>query len=280
MLFLRKEVGMAMQPYIGIVGVTNPSEAVIAASIIEEYLPRQHSHIGQIGVQVNDKSLGCEVTPINRRLPKVTHIPEMFDCASRIHDRVFNVIHFTTKKPDTLFESVRKLMSIGNMYTDRLCQGIQFNGGFDRVKKAELEKISDAYPDLKIIMQIPESDISSFRFEAIAHELGELEEYLDYVLIDPSGGLGKVMDVSRSVSLAKKIKAATIDLSLGFTGGFRGDNAQPIIFEIQELFGVRLFSVDAEGALRDRRGDGYGNDDFNGDKGIFFFKNAAAAFCL
>lgn len=276
---------MRSKPYIGITGVRNADEAAGAAPMILRALSDETprcGHRGEIGVQVTDRTLRGLPTA-NRRCPDVTDVPDMFkrvlECERefRAHGKIMTAIHYTTKEPKDLFRSVRYLLSIGDMYDKRLVRGLQLNGGFERTPLSELQEVRNAYPAIEIIQQIPVKVLNILSAEEITKELKAREEYLNYVLIDPSGGLGKEMDVAAGSVLARAIIENT-SLAVGFAGGLKGGNIGHIICQIAAELGTKDFSIDAEGGLRDRIGEGYGNDLYNSDKANDYFLAAAKEF--
>lgn len=267
------------EPYIGIVGMSSISEMRDATLTIFNAMDKYIAvpHMGQVGVQVTDRTLQGELTH-NWRCPKVVDISAMFREALAIKDDLFTVIHYTTKAPEVLFESVRKLFSNGDMYRDCLVGGLQLNGGFARTLPIELEKIHTAYPDVRIIQQLPHHMLYGMSADEIMKGIGLREKYLSYVLIDPSSGIGREMDVSFGIALAGWLLQGT-GLAVGLAGGLRSENVGRMVRMIAAGLGMKDFSIDAEGGLRDKIDDeDYGHDLFNPDKADTYFLAAVREF--
>ena len=272
---------LEMWPYIGIVGLKDPEEAFKVAGMVHVVLgakdiTKKFTHHVQIGVQVTDKTLRGKVTE-SRRNPKVADIPEMFRTALSFRDDFFTVVHYTPKNYESILDSVRKIMSLDNMYKNGWCHGLQLNGCFGKMNRGTLSRVKGAYPDLKVILQIPGEALTSMKAVKIARKLKEFNDLADYALIDPSGGRGQEMDVESGLKVAKAILGQT-GIDVAFAGGLKGSNVFDIVTRLREGLGHTNFSIDAEGGLRDKLGEGYGNDDFNLRKAEEYFRNAVRAF--
>jgi phosphoribosylanthranilate isomerase len=155
--------------------------------------------------------------------------------------------------------------------------GIQLNGVFGTITPEVLAGIRAKYPRLEIILQIHQKALDSMLVKEIIAKLKDFDELVDCVLIDPSGGRGEEMDVAHAGILGNLILNHTL-ISVGFAGGLKGDNVGRIVGELRRRLGTSNFSIDAEGGLRDRVGEGYGNDKFNAVKAYKYFQNATEAF--
>jgi len=271
-----------MRPYIGIVGLKNEDEVFRTAGMVHVALGAREKtqkliHLVQIGVQVTDRTLRGEVTE-SRRNPKVADIPGMFRTAMSFREDFFTVVHYTSKNHDLIFESVRKILGLEDMYKNGWCHGIQLNGCFGKIKPEVLSGIKDAYPDLKIILQLNGGVLESMNEPEIARELVKFGGLTDYVLIDPSGGRGQKLDVGLSLEVAKEILYITNRVAVAFAGGLRGSNVFGVVNRLRGGLRKKDFSIDAEGGLRDKVGEGYGNDNFNLCKAESYFKEAVRAF--
>ncbi|MBI2063867.1 MAG: hypothetical protein HYT65_02650 [Candidatus Yanofskybacteria bacterium] len=265
------------KPYIGVVGVKNIKEAFQVADMLREAMSgRPDTHLAQVGVQVTTRTLHGEITE-SRRNPIVSEIPEIFKAAVSIKANVFPVVHFTTREHEKIPQFVDKILQLSNGYLAQHDFGLQLNGAFGKIAPEALASIRSKYPRLKLILQLHRKVLDTMPITDIVTHLKEMETLIDYVLIDPSGGRGEEMDVSAGAFLAKQIINQT-PIAVGFAGGLRGDNVAKIVGELRNKLGMNNFSIDAEGGLRDKVGEGYGNDDFNIKKAQKYFINAVQAF--
>lgn len=265
------------RPYIGIVGIKNIEEGLITARIINAVLAdRNILHQPQIGVQVTDRTLRGEITE-SRRNPKVAEIPDIFSAILGVRKYIFNVVHYTAKDPAFIYDSVCKIFQLGDMYEKNICRGLQLNGNFGKVTPEIIFRIKAEYPELKIILQIPGEALRAMSVDQVVGELVKFNDLVDYTLIDPSGGRGQEMNVQSGIQLAERIMENT-SVGAALAGGLNFSNVERIVMELRQGLGTADFSIDAEGGLRDKVGEGYGNDDFNPRKAEDYFRNAVRAF--
>lgn len=275
-----------VRPYIGIVGVKNVSESIAAADAIKGALAgKQLIHVPQLGAQVTRTTLEGGQSSTSRRNPVVTDIPMMFRTARRMVPELFTVVHFTPKDPAIVAESVRKIFTMEDMYEMGTCRGLQLNGQFGKITPDILAEVKSEFPELSIILQLHGSVLEKRPRQDIVDELFQLSHSIEYVLIDPSGGRGQEMDVAAGAELASKIlyevpaygTRGNLPIQVGLAGGLHGGNVGRIVGILRRLVGTPV-SIDAEGGLRDKVGEGYGNDDFNIRKAEKYFSEAIGAF--
>ncbi len=265
------------KPYIGIVGIKNIEEGLVTARIIDDILADGNIlHQPQIGVQVTDRTLRGEITE-SRRNPKVVEIPDIFTSILGVRNDIFNVVHYTAKDSAFIHDSVCKIFQLGDMYEKNICRGLQLNGNFGKVTPEIISRIKASYPELKIILQIPGEALTAMSGAQVIGELVKFNGLADYTLIDPSGGRGQEMNVQSGIQLAEGIMENTF-VGAALAGGLNFSNVGRVIRELREGLGTNNFSIDAEGGLRDKVGEGYGNDDFNPKKAEDYFRNAVRAF--
>ncbi len=265
------------RPYIGIVGIKNIDEGLITARIINAILgKRKILHQPQIGVQVTDRTLRGEVSE-SRRNPKVIEIPDIFAATLGVREDIFNVVHYTAKDPEFIYDSVCKIFQLGDMYGRGISRGLQLNGNFGKVTPEIISRIKIEYPELKVILQIQGDALVLMNNVQIVDELKKFNGLVDHTLIDPSGGKGQEMNVPAGIKLAKGIIENT-SVGAALAGGLNFFNVGKIVHELRAGLGTDNFSIDAEGGLRDKIGEGYGNDDFNPRKAEDYFQNAVRAF--
>ena len=102
--------------------------------------------------------------------------------------------------------------------------------------------------------------------EQIAEKTKEYERVANYVLIDPSGGRGDEFDIIHSVAVYQELQEKIPLMLIGFAGGFNGHNVRKRIQTLTEMTGAEDFCIEAEGGLRDKITDRYGDDILSLDK--------------
>ncbi len=264
-------------PYIGVTGITTVSEAEATARFMDTHLSRASiPHLGAIGVLVNDATLHGRPTD-NLRCPPLHDVPKILKVALRANFEVLTVIHYTCKEPYTLFEGVKAILDFCHEDEgDPLCSAIQLNGGAERVWETELKRIKEAYPATKIIYQLPAHDLRSAD-DAVVEEVERKIQWIDHILIDPSGGRGELFDLTRLRPCIAALRER-FDGTLGFAGGLNGDNVALMLALFSALLDDPCFSVDAERGLRRSLGPGYGNDTYDPWKAEHYFSESVRGF--
>ncbi|MCR4306208.1 MAG: hypothetical protein NUV73_03945 [Candidatus Daviesbacteria bacterium] len=239
------------KPYIGVTGITNATEATaVTQTFVEEGLTDlQSKHRGMVGILVSEKSLNPH-TKEKVKYPTLNQIQQIFEIT---RGKAFNTLHYHTYQESHLAEQLKKLLDQFGFYSNQLCDGIQLNLRWPPVD--EVEKTKAAFPDLRIILQIgpkilgPEVLAEKSPQEIISN-LAPYVPLIDYALIDPSGGQGKVFQINTIAPIHNRIKNIYPDLPLGFAGGFNTRNIRTRLWILAQTVGTIDFSIDAEGGLR------------------------------
>ncbi len=224
-------------PYIGITGFTTRDEVKEILSMV----PRSSDRLAMIGVLASLKTLRGLQNRWPNRYPKVENISAIFTR----HPRALNLIHYNTDEKETLYDQLVKLTGIAG----RDLHGFQLNIAWP--DPSALAKYSLKYPAKKIVLQI-----GGRAFELIEYLPAKLakkvaEEYaglLDYILLDPSGGYGKLLDVRSARAYLCALRMKNLDIGLGVAGGLSPetlDIINPLARDFPDV------SIDAEGRLRD-----------------------------
>ena len=271
------------RPYIGIVGITSMFDAIWTAKMVQRVLCKTGYplHAPQIGVQVSERSLRGEKNQ-NRRLPAIEEIYGIFDNALHYHKEIFTVIHFSPKNFLDLESSIDKIFEKMGGYDPKNVRGLQLNKVLTKITPDQLARIRENYPQLKIIVQMHKEFLTDFPISVMMHSFSKIEPYGDYFLIDASGGTGTPMNPRLASFVAKNMLDFCSASKLGFAGGLNGKTVAKSLTEIKRRMGAKMdgirFSIDAEGGLRDRLGEGYGNDKYNRKKAEAYFTNAVKTF--
>ncbi len=250
---------MKSRYYVGITGITSKEEiSKVCREFKDAGIYEDPKHMPMVGILASYKTLN-NFQIKNRRYPKISKIFELLQEAG---NKNFRTIHYNTRKLDSLFNQISNL--IEEHYSNKNLEGIQLNMTFPPTK--QLERINNKFPELKIIFQANSHVINSGTKTEVARKIQEYNLLVDYVLIDASGGRGKEIDIEDSLNFAKEIQEKSPNLIIGFAGGFNKNNVcMKGLNLISRLKGFD-FCIDAEGGLRDKLSNNYGDDLLNINK--------------
>ncbi len=227
-------------PYIGITGFMTSFEVKLVLNSFPSDVKRKV----MIGVLAGLKSLRGETNKWPGRYPKVEEIKNIF-----IDDPVaLNLIHYNSKEPDSLLDQLLKMTEFGGPYLN----GFQLNMAWP--PKKTIERYKKMNPGKQIILQV-----GGMAFEFImnsptvlANHIERYSETIDYVLLDPSGGLGKEFDPEKIRPYLEAIFKEKIDIGVGVAGGLSPSSLgilEPLVKDFPNL------CIDAEGKLRNKEDD-------------------------
>lgn len=239
------------KPYIGVAGITRVREAeAIAETFVTEGLTGEaSSHKGMIGLLASQRTLSSNFQG-RIKYPTLEQIRKLFETTK---GRAFNTLHYHTYRSATLAHQLEELLGQRGLHSDRLCQGIQLNIPWP--PPAEVEKTRITFPDLKIILQLGPRVLTENDPEYIATNLAPYQELINYILIDPSGGRGRVFQVNTIAPTSNRIRKTHPDLPLVFAGGFDGRNVRTRLWLLYQTIGTINFGIDAEDGLRVQKRD-------------------------
>lgn len=185
-------------------------------------------------------------------------IDDLRGIIEKSRNKVFATIHYNSRELSTLAEQVSEIFD--SIYYEGLCSAIQLN--IPLPEYHELRKIKTEFPEMQIIFQANQKVMENGRPDEIAEKIKIYGDLIDYVLIDPSGGRGAEFDITKSIEIYEALRART-NLTVGFAGGFTGLNTENRVMMISNTTNTRDFCIDAEGGLRDKLSDNYGDDILN-----------------
>lgn len=232
------------RPYIGITGFMSRGE-------VEEVLKSALIGVGNsadqnisnrlimIGVLASLKTLKGIPNKWPNRYPKPNQLSEIFVNSSL----ALNLIHYSTKEPDWLLGQLLFLEGLAGPNLD----GFQLNITWP--SPLALYKYKSVSPNKKIVLQIGATAFEKVNDSPaeLARRVKEYEDLVDYLLLDPSGGLGKPFDTEKARAYLRALRESGTNIGLGFAGGLCADSiylAEPLVSEFHDL------SMDAEGKLR------------------------------
>jgi len=231
---------MGNKPYIGITGFKTKNEVKEVSKLFEENLGKiNNSHTAMFGFVTSTKRLEDYTKP-GKTSPAVR---DLQDLVYAVPDSFFPVLHHFTTNLNRLYDEVCQLhLQTGYGW------GLQINSVWPL--SDQVRRIKGAYPNKKIILQIPKEAIE--KTEREIEYPGRLKKYsglIDYVLIDPSGGLGMDFDTTSCINLMNFTSEILPEVGVGLAGGLCASNVATQIWSVANKYG-KPFSVDAEGKLR------------------------------
>ena len=254
--------------YLGITGSTTVEETQQLCDVFSTIgLNKESSHVPMLGFLVSYKTLYGGKHTTSLRYPDVKDLRPMLEIANKI---AFTTIHYNTPSYNPLFEEIDYLL---NCYLG-LIDGIQFN--MVKPKREELLKIKN-YHGVKLILQLNNRSIKGKTIEQIIRMLQTKYAFVDYILLDPSGGRGKEFDMIKTTELYRQIVRAGIKATIGFAGGFSEFNVYKRVKFLKNNLGNNNFSIDAESKLRKKVGTEYGQDVLVHKKAEEYIRQAARA---
>ncbi len=228
-----------MKPYIGVTGFTSRFEilSVLAA------IPAYSTQLLMVGVLASQKTLEGLQNKWPNRYPAVKDIRYIFFR----HHQILNLIHYATKQPESLVDQLVQLTNLG---------GINLNGFQLNMAWPSLKDIAHYHAQCgrskKIVLQIGKRAFEMINNSPreLAARVAEYEYLADYVLLDPSGGLGIPFNPEIAQSYLEALKVKNLTMGFGIAGGLSPttlDLIKPLIKDFSDL------SIDAEGRLRNSK---------------------------
>jgi len=228
-----------MDPYIGITGFTRKEEVEKVLDVFPKDFKKRKL---MVGVLVGYKSLrGIPLNPRwQKRFPDPKTLPSLF-----LKDqRVLNIVHYCPKDFSENF--LADMKKIEEMAGENF-NGFQINASWPPAEDLKAyKKISNKL----IILQINNKAIEEAEtVDGILRKLNEYSDFVDSILLDTSGGSGKLFEPTPSRTILNFISKTYPHLGIGIAGGL-GPNTVELISPLLEEFPD--LSIDAEGALRNQ----------------------------
>lgn len=246
-------------PYVGITGFMTKEEGDAVLAV----MPLDSKHKLMLGVLVSQKTMRGEQNKWPNRYPKPKDITRIFTN----HPFALNLVHYNTKEHSTLYDQMAEVTEIAGPHF----HGFQLNIAWPATDI--LEKYKRNYGGMKIVLQI-----GHHAFEQIGNYperlIEKLEYYyycycVDYILLDPSGGLGIPFDPDIAKKYLDALGSEKFRLGFGVAGGLSPTTlnlVEPLAYYYPNL------CIDAEGRLRDE------NDRLNLAVATEYVKKALAIF--
>lgn len=206
------------------------------------WIPPKSDRYLMVGVLVSDKTLHGLGNNHPRRFPKIENVERLF-----LPDpKALNLIHFNTHEQESLLDQ----MVLARLKAGDNFHGFQLNVAWPKVKTLQLYRRE--HEDAIIVLQLGAEamDVVGHRPDVLANRLRFYEPYIDYVLVDPSSGVGRAFNQEKSIEQLVAIRDACPELGLGLAGGLGPDTIEAIA-PVAKVFPA--ISIDAEGRLRDEK---------------------------
>jgi phosphoribosylanthranilate isomerase len=260
---------MKAKAYVGITGPADiPETRAIGKEFSEAGYSMESPHIPMLGFLVSYKTLNGPATQ-NRRYPPVNSLPDLL---RETAGQVLTMVHYNSKERDTLSHQVTRIFD--GVYDKGWCRAIQLNLVWPEPE--QVARIREHYPAMLIVFQASHKAMEGKTPNQIASGIKDYGDSISYVLIDPSGGRGRPFDLESSVATYSELREQCPELTIGFAGGFTGENIAPRLREILQRVERNDFCIDAEGGLRDKITSAYGDDLLNIEKVRGYLQSASA----
>jgi hypothetical protein len=225
------------KPYIGVTGFSKREE--VEAMLDGFYT--EDERLLMVGVLASEKSIYGIPTKWPKRYPERELIAGIFSG----DPRALNLVHYASDNQSLLYEHMEVITT---RFGGEHCSGFQLNMKWPDMHV--LEKYRTKFPDKKIVLQVGSGAMKQMLSDPkrIARRIATYDSLVDYALIDPSGGLGKQMDVQFALNCISWFYDASTKITIGVAGGLGPDTVRDVEEIIDTYYDT---SIDAEGKLRD-----------------------------
>ncbi|MDO8555879.1 MAG: hypothetical protein Q7R96_01755 [Nanoarchaeota archaeon] len=257
---------MLSKPYVGVTGITSEDEArQVQEFFFHAGYDDKSTHMPMIGILASYKTLHEQSE--NKRYPTIHNVPKIL---RQIDNKIFRVVHYHTREHATLYDQVEMF---GEFHDHSLLDGLQLNVVWPFPK--EVERIKSSFPGLRLVLWINETMMGTGVPAEVLVRLREYRGFVDYFLLDPSGGHSKEFRIADVAEWYLDIDSSLPWSIGGIAGGFSAGNVEEKVRDFSLSLGRNSFSIDAEGLLRDKVGKGFGNDKLNLKKTHDYIRAAA-----
>jgi hypothetical protein len=224
------------KPYVGITGFKTEQQAktlFLEASADKRRL--------MVGVLASQRTIMRDQYDPAWREPNRRRIASIFP-----HHGGYNLIHYYTKDQTNLREQLTRVIK----FSGRHCSGLQLNMAWPAPDV--LRRFQDSFPEKELVIQLGGRlwPLTDFEPRELAMKvLNFYDGIANYVLLDPSGGLGKELDVAMLTpyleSLEAHLSVARHPIGIAIAGGLCADNLE-IIRPLCEQFPGLSFDAEAK----------------------------------
>jgi hypothetical protein len=233
--------------YIGITGFTDSGEIRNALEICS--FDSSENGVLMAGVLASQRTLNGLQVRRPLRYPKPERISEIFVD----HPHCLNLIHYHCPTTDLTANHMEEVMVLGGKH----CNGLQLNVTWPSPKELAVYRAASESKKDCIVLQIGNEAFRQIDYNPkhLTKKIAtEYADFVDYILLDPSGGEGKKATPETIHKYLDALYDAGLNDSLGFSfaGGLSGGGLIDYISIFKEYPGV---SIDTESRVRDDQTD-------------------------
>ncbi|MBR9676649.1 hypothetical protein GOV04_00720 [Candidatus Woesearchaeota archaeon] len=244
---------MIAKPYVGITGFKTSDEVIKVQEQFKKngFLNNHISYLPMFGFIVSNN----RVTDITSEGHKTPALKNLAGLCELLEPNTLPMVHYYTPDNDQLFEELKKVFNINQLYERELCRSVQLNQLDGLAPIEQVEMLKEQFSDLEIVLQVPRKVLNENDSEQLASMLKPYDGFVSYVLIDPSGGEGKAIGLKHAIELLHALAQAMPITRLGVAGGLSADNVRHVISTIRKEF-KEPFSFDIQALVRtvDKKG--------------------------
>lgn len=235
-------------PYIGITGFKTKEEIIRTANAFKENYEKCRAYKSvykpMFGFLCSNKRLEDKLSE-GTQSPAFVQLKELIDYAVEADSlkKCIPMIHYHTENAKTLADEIKEVFD--GIYDK--CKAVQLNMTWPAIE--QVEKIKKEFPEIQIVFQLNKYALNDLEAENVVKRTKEYEKLVDYILIDPSGGLGVEFDLEKSCELMTAIENELENKTIGIAGGLDGENVKDKITNIAKKI-HSYFCIDAQGKLR------------------------------
>ena len=229
-------------PYCGITGFTDPKQVESVLGFLREnYSLTNSPRLFMIGVLASDKSLAGKPSNPNR-YPPLESIKDILPNDARC----LNLVHFNSKATDCseLFSQLCTVMDAGG----ENCHGLQLN--IAHPPPSVLCVWKQEFPEGILVLQCGGTVLNGITGAGLVEHLQHYSPWIDYVLLDSSGGRGQPINIPLFCHLVQTLvnEGFGREMGIGVAGGLY-EKTIPPLKEIASIY--HPLSMDMEGGVRD-----------------------------
>ena len=225
------------RPYIGITGFTNEYQVKTVCNV----LPTDSYRMLMVGVLVSSKTMRGEQNKWPNRYPK----PEFLNQIFQPFPNTLNLVHFNTKEPEMLYDHLNRIREM----VGPNCHGFQLNMAWPDPDTLAVFAIQARKTIFVLQVGNRVFEMIDNSPKKLAERVANYKDLIDYVLLDPSGGLGIPMITEEMKAYLGALKEKDLDIGLGVAGGLgpgKSHLIEPLVREHPDL------SIDVEKNVRDQ----------------------------
>ena len=232
------------EPYIGVSGIARYEQHIALFDIAQRERISDLGYFMMIGVQATGKTQVLDIE--NKRGQNWHPVGDTIADAAANEDSGLTKPYVHCYFADA-YEMARGIKNVMRR-TGHYVRGLQFNGlpWVSKNFRPTILDFKDQYPYQSVILQAGGITLNNHSPGEVAAELETMP--VDYVLLDPSGGYGREMDLELMRSYVDAIYQRQLTVGVGVSGGLEAANVErllgPLLEEYPDL------SCDAEGRLR------------------------------